>query len=149
MGKITNFDEEVVHGTDQRYGKLRPDGTYFTDYNYSPMIVMIKDKLKMSYTLRKIRYENLLTFNFKFTKDLYLGLRSNDVLELQKRFVKEGLAAYTPTGFFGTLTLASAKAYQVKYGIVPAWGYVGSKTRMVLNSTTSASPIPFHLDELN
>ena len=146
MGQITNFDEEVVHGRDKKYGKLRPDGTYYTDYQYAPMIAMVKGKLKIAYSLRKTRYENPPVFIFN--KNLYFGMRNDDVLELQKRFVKEGVATYTPTGYFGTLTLASAKAYQIKHGITPAWGYVGEKTRAVLNSTVSAMPLPVHLDEL-
>lgn len=141
MGKITNFDEEVVHGTDKKYGKPRSDGTYFTDYNYAPTIAIIKDKLKMAYEKRLARWLNP---SFVFTKNLYYGLRNNDVLELQKRFIKEGLATYEPTGYFGTLTLLSARAYQKKHGIKPAWGFVGPLTRASLNTTPSASPQFFH-----
>ena len=143
---VTDFDNQVIHGNDPRYGKLRPDGNYFTDYDYAPTIAMAKDKLKTAYALRKIRYENPPVF--KFTKDLYIGMRNNDVLELQKRFVKDGFATYTPTGYFGTLTLASARAYQIKHGITPAWGYVGPKTRAVLNGTVSTLPVPTHIDEM-
>ena len=141
---VTDFDNMVVHGLDPRYGKLRNDGTYFTNYEYAAMIAMVKEKLKLSCAIRKARYEN--PSNFVFTKDLYFGLRNNDVLELQKRFVKEGLATYAPTGYFGLLTLASARAYQTKHAITPALGYVGPKTRARLNLTTS--PVPTHLDEL-
>ena len=143
---ISDFDNGVIHGNDPRYGKLRPDGTYYTDYQYAPMIAMVKDKLKNAFLLRKTRYENPPIFIFN--KNLYFGMRNDGVWHLQKRVIAEGLANYEATGYFGKLTLASAKNYQIKHGITPAWGYVGKKTRAVLNTTTSATPLPVHLEEL-
>ena len=144
---VKDFDNEVVHGADKRYGVNVPDtpnlNAYYTNYDYRPMIAIIKDKLKGAYILRKTRYENPPVF--KFTKNLWRYMRNSDVLELQKRFVKEGLASYTPTGFFGPLTLASAKAYQIRHGITPVWGYVGPVTRRALNTTASATPQMVHV----
>lgn len=71
---------------------------------------------------------------FLFLKDLSFGMSNTDVFQLQQRFLDEGLADYTPTGYFGLKTLSSAKAYQTKYGIVPNKGYVGPATRSRLNS---------------
>ncbi|MEK9208093.1 MAG: peptidoglycan-binding domain-containing protein [Patescibacteria group bacterium] len=144
---VFSFDNQVIHGADKRYGVNVPDNpdlnAYYTNYDYRPMIAIVKDKLKLAYEKRLTRYTNPI--QFKFTKNLYFGIRNNDVLELQKRFVKEGLATYTPTGYFGRLTLASAKAYQIRHAITPAYGFVGIKTRTVLNSE---QPEPIELSEI-
>ena len=71
--------------------------------------------------------------NFQFTKDLRLGMRNGDVLQLQTRLVKEGYGTYTPTGYFGVATIASVIKYQKAKGITPAVGYVGKITRAELN----------------
>lgn len=78
--------------------------------------------------------DELIPPPFRFEKNLRLGMRNVDVLQLQRRFVKEGVATYEPTGYFGFLTLASAIAYQKKYGITPAYGFVGVITRARLNN---------------
>lgn len=67
------------------------------------------------------------------TRNLYVGSIGDDVMRLQMVFKKEGLANYEPTGYFGYKTLASAIAYQKKYGITPALGYVYEKTRSHIN----------------
>lgn len=67
------------------------------------------------------------------TRNLYLGSTGDDVMRLQRVFQIEGLANYEPTGYFGYKTLASAIAYQKKYGITPAFGYVYEKTRSHIN----------------
>lgn len=144
MGKITNFDDQVVHGLDPRYGVDQHDGTYFTDYNYSKPLSMVKDKIKKAYAQRLERFTSP---RFIFNKNLYFGIRNNDVVELQKRFKEEGLATYEPTGFFGALTLASAIAYQKKHGISPALGFVGAITRAKLNFTPSLSVEPSAIQE--
>lgn len=150
---VKDFDNMVIHGQDSRYGVLRANGTYFTDYDYSKQIGIVKDTLKRAYDIRKARYEKSITpiapAQFKFTKDLYFGLRNSDVVELQKRMKQEGLATYSPTGFFGWLTLASVKAYQKRNGISPLFGYCGIKTRTLLNSTVPAQPQPVEIEELD
>lgn len=144
---VSSFDNEVVHGCNKKYGINVPDNPpmtgYFTNYDYTPMIAMIKDKLKNAYSLRKIRYENQP--QFLFTRNLYLGMRGNDVLELQKRLVLEGVATYNPTGYFGLLTRASVVMYQKKHNITPAFGFVGSITRNHLNTIASAVPEAFEI----
>lgn len=65
---------------------------------------------------------------YLFTKDLRIGMRNADVIELQRRI------AVTPqTGYFGPLTLAAVIRYQKAHGIT-ATGYVGPLTRGALNS---------------
>lgn len=133
---VTDFDNQVIHGVDTRYGLNVPPNApmtgYYTTYEYKPMIAIVKDTLGKMYKMRKTRYE---TNAYQFKRDLYLGLSGDDVIELQKRFAREGLATYDPTGYFGKLTKASAIAYQTKHGITPAEGYVGPKTRLSLNKT--------------
>lgn len=70
---------------------------------------------------------------FRFTKDLWFGIKDSDVTELQKALKGEGLLEIEGfTDFFGTLTFKAVKGYQEKYGI-PVTGYVGPMTRAQLN----------------
>ena len=90
-----------------------------------------------------------------FSTDLYKGLTSNDVKDLQKalnldpatRVASSGAGApgYETT-YFGTLTEAAVKKFQAKYGISTT-GYVGPLTRAKLNelyctpvTTTTTTP---------
>lgn len=77
--------------------------------------------------------EELLPPPFKFTKNLYIGMRNADVLQLQKRLVKEGYATFTPTGYFGVLTQQAVIKYQLAKGISPPLGFCGIITRRELN----------------
>lgn len=64
---------------------------------------------------------------FLFTNDLSYGIQNNDVLQLQKRL------GVWQTGYFGALTYAAVRIYQLVHGI-PETGYVGTLTRTSLNS---------------
>jgi len=82
---------------------------------------------------------------YRFTATLKLGMSGNDVTELQKLLTSEGVYSGPITGYFGPLTQAAVKAYQLKHGL-PGTGFVGQLTRAQLNSsqvlgasTTSAS----------
>lgn len=136
FGIPDQFDNRVIHGNDSRYGFNVPTPPvlteYHTDYNYRPMIELCKDKLKLAYQKRLDRFNN--PPQFVFNNNLSIGMSSNDVLELQKRFVKDGLAIYTPTGYFGFKTLVSAIAFQKRWSIKPALGFVGILTRGILNA---------------
>lgn len=70
---------------------------------------------------------------FKFNKNLYIGMRNIDVLQLQRRLVKEGYATFTPTGYFGVLTGKAVMAYQKTKGISPQFPSCGPFTRAELN----------------
>ncbi len=70
---------------------------------------------------------------FQFTKNLRLGMRNDDVMELQKRLVAEGFLKVTPTGYFGKATFAAVKAYQAAHSVKPVSGFVGPLTRAELN----------------
>ncbi|OGJ01513.1 hypothetical protein A3G98_00230 [Candidatus Nomurabacteria bacterium RIFCSPLOWO2_12_FULL_37_8] len=77
----------------------------------------------------------------KLAKPLYRGLRGTDVTTLQNVLIKEGLlSSDSNTGYFGPLTEAAVKAFQVKYGIVTSgtpsttgYGSIGPRTRAKIN----------------
>lgn len=69
----------------------------------------------------------------KFVSNLWKGLKSDDVKELQARLRAEGYFTFpTNTGYFGPITFAAVQAYQAAHGI---WntGFVGNITRAALN----------------
>lgn len=79
---------------------------------------------------------------FKFMKDLYYGLTNLDVLQLQKRLnsIPGNQIALTGAGspgnetmYFGVLTRNAVIKYQLAHGITPPFGYVGIKTRTIMN----------------
>lgn len=70
-----------------------------------------------------------------FNKDLTLGGRSNDITRLQTLLAQD-VSLYPEkvlSGYFGTKTMAAVKRFQKKYGVTPANGRVGPKTRTKLN----------------
>lgn len=81
---------------------------------------------------------------FIFTRNLTVGSSGTDVTELQERLTREGDYSGPITGYFGPLTEAGVKKYQSRKGIVSSgapgttgFGYVGPKTRSVLNESGS------------
>lgn len=84
------------------------------------------------YEVRTLVYANKPA-KFIFNKDLRLGMRNADVLQLQHRMVNEGFGTYEPTGYFGVQTLASVIKYQKAKNINPPYGYCGILTRTELN----------------
>ncbi len=80
---------------------------------------------------------------YTFTKDLFLGMTDADVFFLQKRLNQDPATIIAPSGagspgnetyYFGAKTLDAVIRFQNKYGITPAVGYVGAKTRATLNA---------------
>ena len=65
---------------------------------------------------------------FQFNNNLFVGVKSNDVVHLQSV-----LGVSPVTGFFGVLTFAAVVKYQRSNGITPT-GFVGPLTRASLNS---------------
>jgi hypothetical protein len=74
---------------------------------------------------------------FNFASDLRIGMRNEDVNELQDRLIREGVYSGPVTGYFGPLTLAGIKVYQDKYGISPT-GTLDALTRAQLNGSQVA-----------
>ena len=79
--------------------------------------------------------DELIPPPFKFNKNLYLGMRNVDVLQLQKRLVKEGFAGFVPTGYFGYLSSVAIMKYQKSKGISPQFPICGPQTRNALNNS--------------
>lgn len=69
---------------------------------------------------------------YKFTKQLVLGSVGNDVRELQKRLIAEGVYSGPVTGYFGAQTKKAVKLYQTN-NKVSSIGVVGPATRALLN----------------
>lgn len=76
---------------------------------------------------------------YNFTKALAVGVRSDEVTELQKFLIAEGLLKIdAPTGYFGQLTRTAVIAFQKARGIAQA-GVVGPLTRAELNKGVVAT----------
>jgi len=76
---------------------------------------------------------------YNFTKALTVGVRSDEVTELQKALIAEGvLKIDAPTGYFGELTKAAVIAFQKARGIANT-GFVGPLTRAELNKGSVVS----------
>lgn len=131
---VTDFDNMVIHGVDSRYGKNVPLNApitgYYTDYNYRPIISMAQNQLMRMFQVRKDRYERGI---YKYWRNLYVGKSGDDVAELQRRLIREGIMSHAATGYFGPITQDAVKLYQCQHGISPAIGYVGPITRLALN----------------
>lgn len=69
---------------------------------------------------------------YVFTKNLTVGSKGTEVLELQKKLQKEGYLTATPNGYFGQQTKAAVKKYQKAKGISQL-GNIGPSTRAELN----------------
>src|SRR3989338_6694207 len=68
------------------------------------------------------------------TFDLYFGLRNNEDVKNSQKFLKDNNFYNGPiTGNFFNLTLTAVKKFQVANTINPPLGYVGPKTRAVIN----------------
>ena len=70
----------------------------------------------------------------RFTQDLEWGMKNNaEVRLLQTVLTTDGVYTGPITGNFLSLTYRAVVKFQTKYNISPAAGYVGAKTRGVLN----------------
>lgn len=67
-----------------------------------------------------------------FSTNLSVGSSGQDVMELQHRLGEAGYFNATATGYFGSITEASVRAYQSAHGI-SSIGVVGPQTRAMLN----------------
>ncbi|MEK9155009.1 MAG: peptidoglycan-binding protein [Patescibacteria group bacterium] len=76
------------------------------------------------------------TPSYKFSRDLKLGSKGEDVSQLQQFLKENKFFIGEITGFFGAITKQSLMNYQKSVGISPAAGYFGTKTRNYINSLT-------------
>lgn len=72
-------------------------------------------------------------FHHTFNTNLEVGMRGEEVKALQQALTLEKVYTAGVTGYFGNATLAGTKKFQIKYNITPVFGFVGPKTRGVLN----------------
>lgn len=70
---------------------------------------------------------------YNFTLDRGVGAQGPDVTELQKVLATKGFLFVAPTGYFGPMTQAALRQFQIANGIIPATGYLGPLTRAKLN----------------
>src|SRR6185437_2808164 len=76
---------------------------------------------------------------YNFTQSLSIGSTGEDVTQLQTVLIAGGfLAIAQPTGYYGPLTAAAVKAYQLAHGL-PQVGVVGPQTRAALNQGSTGS----------
>jgi peptidoglycan hydrolase-like protein with peptidoglycan-binding domain len=83
---------------------------------------------------------------YRFTRDLKLGMKGEDVRALQKCFTKLGISLVASkqsfngkeTDYFGMATKTALASFQRTYHL-PALGYLGSMTRTLLNAPLSKS----------
>lgn len=87
------------------------------------------------------------TVQHTFTKQLTYGETDPEVLALQQALQADGEFPATTncTNYFGTVTLAAVKKFQMKYGVVttttdPGYGRVGPKTIVQLNDLFASVP---------
>jgi len=71
---------------------------------------------------------------YVFTKLLTIGSTGAGVTELQNELVAAGYLNATPTGYFGALTAAAVKKFQLAHGLAQV-GYTGPATRAALNAS--------------
>ena len=80
------------------------------------------------------------------TQDLYFGIENNEVKSLQTFLTGQGLYNFPSiTGYYGLMTEEAVKKLQLQNGLFvgtaqreDGFGYVGPKTRLLLNNLSSS-----------
>jgi hypothetical protein len=100
----------------------------------------IKDLLAQIEAFKQRQYEEAIASHpIVFTMALQYGSRNDQVVLLQDLLKRLGLfpAETVSNGKFGPATLKAVQTFQVEYNIAapgaPGYGYVGPKTRVILN----------------
>jgi hypothetical protein len=68
-----------------------------------------------------------------FNADLAYGSAGQDVVNLQNKLTALGFYSGPVTGFYGVLTTAAVRTYQIAHGL-PVVGSLGPQTRAVINA---------------
>ena len=91
----------------------------------------IQDLLdKISALQNQIKQLQKSTISISLTRDLSIGSKGDDVGQLQKFLINQGVYPEARiSGYFGPLTKNAVIRFQKKYEIFPQIGYVGPKTR--------------------
>jgi peptidoglycan hydrolase-like protein with peptidoglycan-binding domain len=101
-----------------------------------------KDKEKKDEEERKKKKGRVLgasTFNFQ--KDVQIGVQNEDVKELQKILIAEGLLKGTATGYFGAMTKTALIKWQIKNKL-EAKGVFGPASRNFINVQNEVEVTP-------
>ncbi len=88
-------------------------------------------------TLPKVKGSVLGAETFHFTRLLSYGMKQSDVTELQRRLMAGGFFKGPITGYFGSMTRSSVRAYQKAHNL-SVIGVVGPLTREALNRESSS-----------
>jgi len=118
LGNDSRIDEQVVEDLLQKIAELKRK------------IASLQLQLAMMKTSQSNHYCSV------FSGDLYYGMTSSDVKCLQQFLTNLGSNIYPEkliTGYYGPLTKAAVKRYQVLQGIITT-GYFGPLTRAAVNS---------------
>ena len=100
---------------------------WFGDQNTRDFTILASQQSAQVPAATRLRYY--------FSSNMSLGMKNKDVEALQKILNLEGVYPENiVSGYFGSLTKKAAIAFQKKYNISPAAGYVGALTRAKLNS---------------
>jgi len=84
--------------------------------------------------LSNIATPKIVLDNYQFNNNLYYGMRSDEVSELQKVLMSLGLLNIREaTGYFGSMTVNAVKEYQTINNITPVSGFFGPLTRACMN----------------
>lgn len=80
--------------------------------------------------------------------DLKLGVKSDQVKELQTYLKSEKLLSGEPTNYFGNLTKKAVIAWQKKNGITPANGVFGKSSRNIFNNISGGNSVSVNTNSL-
>jgi hypothetical protein len=114
---------------------LKPSTSYTVSYKSDNTINCIQapcpgNAIQSGY----VEFTTLSSGAVNFSRNLMYRSRGADVTLLQDILREKGYLSVQSTGFFGIATFRAVKAFQKNYMHIPPTGYVGPKTRAVLNS---------------
>lgn len=134
--KVKDCGLQITHHATSYIGMKK--GDYHKDLDhYNPFIKHLDWDYFIANPMKAVLYTKKATQGYTFTRDLYYGLRGEDVKELQKYLNRKGFfVAQTGAGslgheteFFGTLTRDALIRFQKANNINPPKGYFGPLTK--------------------
>jgi hypothetical protein len=82
---------------------------------------------------------SIATGGYTFSRNLMYRSRGADVVALQDILRAQGYLSTQSTGFFGISTFRAVKNFQKNYMHIPPTGFVGLRTRAVLNTLSGTT----------
>jgi peptidoglycan hydrolase-like protein with peptidoglycan-binding domain len=125
---------------------LKQDTSYTVTYKIDNTIACIttpcpSNELKSGSV--EFRTTGITTNGFSFNNNLKYRSQGFDVTMLQDVLRSQGFLATKSTGYFGLATFKAVKLFQKNYMRIAPTGYVGLRTRLVLNTL----PAPTNTEE--